>query len=59
MQVENNIKPIIKYLKFLRMKGCSVFINETEVNAEPTTDVMAALHNTIPNSLYPTIPAAD
>src|SRR5260221_6799871 len=32
--------------------------NERDVKADPTTEVMAALHNTSPKILYPTFPAA-
>ena len=38
-------------LKFFVTEGCSSFANVMEVNAEPTTEVMAALHKTNPKIL--------
>ena len=49
--VENIIKAMIICLKYFATDPCNNFANVMEVNAEPTTEVIAALHKTKPNIL--------
>ena len=56
--VDSAINAMIKRLLFASIRGWNVLKNETEVNAAPITEVIAAAHITIPKILYPTIPAA-
>lgn len=58
ISVEATINPIIKRFSFALTGAKSVFKKETLVYAAPTTDVIAAAKKTIPNILYPTVPAA-
>ena len=49
--VEKIINAIMICLKYFATAACNNFANVMEVNAEPTTEVIAALHNTKPNIL--------
>ena len=49
--VEKTMNPIVTQRCHRSMGRTNVRINDTDVYAAPTTDVMAADHITIPNSL--------
>ena len=58
MAVDKTMKATIVRLVFASMRLFSVFIKDTDVNAAPTTEVIAAAHITTPNMRKPTVPAA-
>lgn len=51
IMVEKMINAMIICLKYFVTDVCNNFANVMDVNAEPTTDVIAALHNTSPKIL--------
>ena len=48
MIVEKMTNKLMTIFSFLPTTGTNVFQNETEVKEAPATEVMAALHKTIP-----------
>ena len=49
--VDKRIKQLITIFSLFLTAGINVFQKETDVNDAPITEVMAALHNTIPKNL--------
>lgn len=51
MAVDKIMKQLITIFSLFLTTGTDVFQKETEVNDAPITEVMAALHNTMPKNL--------